>query len=63
MGAVIGRGGQTVNELRLLTGCRVDIASQSEGSQLRTITLTGPERNVQVARQLILKLSRLPFEQ
>jgi predicted RNA-binding protein YlqC (UPF0109 family) len=55
VGAIIGKRGQTINEIRTLSGCRVDIANQVEGSQFRTITLTGNSHSIEVAHLLIQK--------
>jgi len=53
VGAIIGKGGQTINNMRMMSGCRIDVANQTEDSQFRTITLTGSKHSVDVARLLI----------
>jgi predicted RNA-binding protein YlqC (UPF0109 family) len=64
VGAIIGKGGQTINDIRMISGCRIEVGSQTEGSQVRTITFTGTNHSIEVARLLILQkqTSRPPYE-
>jgi len=55
VGAIIGRGGQTINEIRTVSGCRIDISPQTDGSQFRAVTLTGSSQSIEVAHLLIQK--------
>jgi len=65
VGAIIGKGGQTINDIRMISGCRIEVGNQTEGSQVRTITFTGTNHSIEVARLLILQkqTSRSPYEQ
>eukprot|EP00009_Paramoeba_aestuarina_P002929 CAMPEP_0201506258 /NCGR_PEP_ID=MMETSP0161_2-20130828/192_1 /ASSEMBLY_ACC=CAM_ASM_000251 /TAXON_ID=180227 /ORGANISM="Neoparamoeba aestuarina, Strain SoJaBio B1-5/56/2" /LENGTH=293 /DNA_ID=CAMNT_0047900297 /DNA_START=158 /DNA_END=1039 /DNA_ORIENTATION=+ len=55
VGAIIGKRGQIINEIRAISGCRVDIAAMSPDSQFRTITLTGTPHSIDIAHVLIQK--------
>jgi len=65
VGAIIGKGGQTINDIRVVSGCRIEVGNQTEGSQVRTITFTGTNHSIEVARLLILQkqTNRSPYEQ
>ncbi|KAJ3077815.1 hypothetical protein HK102_004948, partial [Quaeritorhiza haematococci] len=60
VGAIIGKGGSKINEIRHLSGCQIKIAEPSGASAERLVTITGtPEAN-QMA--LYLLYSRLEAE-
>mmetsp|Transcript_37057 Transcript_37057/g.58314 ORF Transcript_37057/g.58314 Transcript_37057/m.58314 type:complete len:322 (-) Transcript_37057:156-1121(-) len=63
VGAIIGKRGQIINEIRAISGCRVDIASMTPDSQFRTITLTGTPQSIEIAHILIQKYSIQPSGQ
>ena len=57
IGAVIGRGGETIRELQTRTGCRVQVQREADvplGSTDRTVTLTGPAAAVAAAKISVL---------
>lgn len=69
MGAVIGRGGATINQIRQMSGAKVDIAQSVPGSEcesrclhtfdiwfavpMRLVTVTGTPEQIQMAQYLI----------
>jgi predicted RNA-binding protein YlqC (UPF0109 family) len=55
VGAIIGKRGQIINEIRAISGCRVDVAAMTPDSQFRTITLTGTPQSIELAHVLIQK--------
>ncbi|KAI8804902.1 KH domain-containing protein [Cladochytrium replicatum] len=60
VGAIIGKGGMKINEIRQQSGCQIKIAEQQDGSTERLVTITGtPEAN-QMA--LYMLYSRLEAE-
>mmetsp|Transcript_8451 Transcript_8451/g.21615 ORF Transcript_8451/g.21615 Transcript_8451/m.21615 type:complete len:398 (+) Transcript_8451:73-1266(+) len=52
-GAIIGRGGAKINEIRTLSQAQVKIAERVPGAVERTITMTGTPEAVQMALYLI----------
>jgi len=56
IGAVIGKGGEVINQLKSVVGVRIKISGRDEfveGTTDRTITITGPVAAVQIAEKLI----------
>ncbi|KAJ8599491.1 hypothetical protein CTAYLR_010439 [Chrysophaeum taylorii] len=53
MGAVIGRGGSTINQIRQMSGAKVDIAQSVPGMPMRLVTVTGTPDQIQMAQYLI----------
>jgi len=52
IGAIIGKGGKRINEVRSLSGCRVKI-EREDGSGVRRITLIGEKKKIVMATYLI----------
>lgn len=62
-GAVIGRGGHHVAQIRQLTGTRVHLPSGQSPDGLRTLEISGPEESCQAAHTLVnqfLAVSKCP---
>jgi transcription antitermination factor NusA-like protein len=56
VGRLIGRGGETINRIRQMSACRIDIAksdAQSQQNGLRIITLTGTEQTIKLAQDML----------
>ena len=56
VGRLIGRGGETINRIRQMSQCRIDIAksdAQSQSNGLRIITLTGSEPTIKLAQDML----------
>jgi transcription antitermination factor NusA-like protein len=53
MGRIIGRGGASINEIRQVSGCKIDIADLEPGATARVLTITGPPEGAQMAQYLI----------
>lgn len=56
MGAVIGKGGEVINQLKTVVGVRIHVSGREEfveGTRDRTITISGPVAAVQIAEKLI----------
>jgi len=53
MGAVIGRAGATINQIRQMSGAKVDIAQSVPGMPMRLVTITGTPDQIQMAQYLI----------
>ncbi|KAJ1727095.1 RNA binding protein, heterogenous nuclear RNP-K like protein [Coemansia biformis] len=53
IGAVIGRRGETINEIRRVTNARVDIQDSAQGAQERLVVITGAYEQVRTAYGLI----------
>ena len=53
MGAVIGRAGATINQIRSMSGAKVDIAQSVPGMPMRLVTVTGTPDQIQMAQYLI----------
>mmetsp|Transcript_134456 Transcript_134456/g.389120 ORF Transcript_134456/g.389120 Transcript_134456/m.389120 type:complete len:250 (-) Transcript_134456:6-755(-) len=61
VGAVIGKGGETIKRLSAESGARIEVAKESDGAQAsaeRSITLVGTQESVDCARGLIEALAR-----
>ncbi|XP_078537585.1 poly(rC)-binding protein 3 isoform X7 [Lissotriton helveticus] len=53
IGCIIGRQGTKINEIRQMSGAQIKIASATEGSAERQITITGSPANISLAQYLI----------
>ncbi|KAJ2800818.1 Poly(rC)-binding protein 4 [Coemansia helicoidea] len=53
IGAVIGRRGETINEIRRVTSARVDIQDSAPGAQERLVVITGAYEQVRTAYGMI----------
>lgn len=53
MGAVIGRAGSTINQIRQMSGAKVEIAQSVPGMAMRLVTVTGTPDQIQMAQYLI----------
>ncbi|KAJ2472086.1 RNA binding protein, heterogenous nuclear RNP-K like protein [Coemansia sp. RSA 2322] len=53
IGAVIGRRGETINEIRRTTNARVDIQDSGQGAKQRLIVITGGYEHVRTAYYMI----------
>ena len=56
VGGLIGKGGESIRNIRSQSGCNVKIASIQEtgpGATERVVTLRGSLQSVQIANQLI----------
>tara|TARA_R110002050_G_scaffold170404_2_gene302231 strand:- start:1868 stop:2119 length:252 start_codon:yes stop_codon:yes gene_type:complete len=53
VGPIIGRQGRVINEIRMISGCKVDVANISEDGATRNVTLSGTQSAVEKARLLI----------
>uniref|UniRef100_A0A8C3JS85 K Homology domain-containing protein n=1 Tax=Calidris pygmaea TaxID=425635 RepID=A0A8C3JS85_9CHAR len=53
IGCIIGRQGTKINEIRQMSGAQIKIASATEGSSERQITITGTPANISLAQYLI----------
>ncbi|NXU57910.1 PCBP3 protein, partial [Turnix velox] len=53
IGCIIGRQGTKINEIRQMSGAQIKIASATEGSAERQITITGTPANISLAQYLI----------
>lgn len=56
IGAVIGKGGEVINQLKTVVGVRIKVSGRTEfveGTRDRTITISGPVAAVQIAEKLI----------
>jgi len=56
MGAVIGKGGEVINQLKSVVGVRIRVSGREEfveGTRDRTITISGPVEAVGIAQKLI----------
>ena len=56
VGRLIGRGGETINRIRQMSQCRIDIAksdAQSQSNGLRIITLSGTEQTIKIAQDML----------
>lgn len=52
IGAVLGRGGKRINDVRMMSGCKVKI-EREDGTPMRRITLTGEKSKIVMATYLI----------
>merc|ERR1712232_1540008 len=56
VGAIVGKGGTTINELMRFSGARIKISQKGEyvpGTQNRTVTITGTPQACQAAQLMI----------
>ncbi|XP_056292019.1 poly(rC)-binding protein 3 isoform X2 [Pseudoliparis swirei] len=53
IGCIIGRQGSKINEIRQISGAHVKIASATDGSAMRQVTITGSPASISVAQYLI----------
>ncbi|KAJ2551487.1 RNA binding protein, heterogenous nuclear RNP-K like protein [Coemansia sp. RSA 1933] len=53
IGAIIGRGGETINEIRRSTNARVEIQDSAQGAKKRLILITGAYEQVRSAYHII----------
>ncbi len=56
MGAVIGKGGEVINQLKSVVGVRIRVSGRDEfveGTRDRTITISGPVNACEIAERLI----------
>ncbi|XP_034040938.1 poly(rC)-binding protein 3 isoform X1 [Thalassophryne amazonica] len=53
IGCIIGRQGSKINEIRQVSGAHIKIASASDGSAMRQVTITGSPASISVAQYLI----------
>jgi RNA-binding protein Nova len=57
-GAVIGRGGDVINQMKTVVGVKIRISERDDflpGTRNRKITISGPAENVHIAHTLILQ--------
>ena len=53
IGCIIGRQGAKINEIRQMSGAQIKIANPVEGSNDRTVTITGSHASISLAEYLI----------
>ncbi|XP_031691717.1 poly(rC)-binding protein 3 isoform X3 [Oncorhynchus kisutch] len=53
IGSIIGRHGSKVNEIRQVSGAHIKIASATDGSPMRQVTIIGSPTSINVAHYLI----------
>lgn len=53
IGCIIGRGGQKISEIRLVSGANIKIADLEEGNPDRHVSMTGTPDQIQLAQFLI----------
>jgi len=53
VGLVIGRGGEQIKRLQLESGCKIRIASDSDGTSERTCTLSGSQESINEAKRML----------
>uniref|UniRef100_A0A1A8QA16 K Homology domain-containing protein n=1 Tax=Nothobranchius rachovii TaxID=451742 RepID=A0A1A8QA16_9TELE len=53
IGCIIGRQGSKINEIRQVSGAHIKIASATDGSTMRQVTITGSPGSISVAQYLI----------
>jgi len=64
IGAIIGKGGDIINQLQALVGVKIIISSRNEfepGTRNRRVTIIGPPDAVQIAHMLISMKERTMF--
>nr|XP_020457716.1 poly(rC)-binding protein 3-like isoform X2 [Monopterus albus] len=62
IGCIIGRQGSKINEIRQVSGAHIKIASATDGSAMRQVTITGSPASISVAQYLInARLSSVLF--
>jgi len=58
-GAIIGKGGSTIKEVRATTGVKMTVAGNERGSKEdRTFTIIGTQQQIQQAEQMLTELVR-----
>ncbi|XP_072390395.1 far upstream element-binding protein 1 isoform X1 [Diabrotica undecimpunctata] len=58
VGLIIGRGGEQITRLQSETGCKIQMAPDSQGMSDRICSLSGPKDAVERAKQLISDIIR-----
>ena len=53
IGCIIGRGGQKISEIRLVSGANIKIADLEDGKPDRHVSITGTPDQIQLAQFLI----------
>jgi rRNA processing protein Krr1/Pno1 len=53
VGRIIGKGGETIRDLQMRSGCNIQIDQNFPEGQARKISVQGAPQNVEVAKQLI----------
>ena len=53
IGCIIGRGGQKISEIRLVSGANIKIADLEDGNPDRHVSITGTAEQIQLAQFLI----------
>jgi len=53
VGAVIGKGGSNISQVRQISGARVKVHEMEQGSQERVLEITGTNEQVMTAQQLV----------
>jgi far upstream element-binding protein len=53
VGLVIGRGGEQIKRMQQDSGCKIRIASDSDGTQERTCTLSGSQESIDSAKRML----------
>jgi len=53
VGLVIGRGGEQIKRLQQDSGCKIRIASDSDGTMERLCTLTGSQECIDEAKRML----------
>ena len=66
IGAVLGRGGRTIAEIQVASGCRIKVSDRDdffEGTTNRKVVITGPQEGVQMANYLLTqKISAITMQ-
>ena len=52
VGLIIGRGGEQITKLQAESGCKIQMAQDSQGLPHRLCTLTGTAESISIARRL-----------
>ena len=63
VGAIIGKGGEVINQLKSLVGVRIRISGRDDffpGTQDRKVTISGTAEAVQIAQALIAQKINAP---
>uniref|UniRef100_A0A3B4F8P3 Zgc:110045 n=1 Tax=Pundamilia nyererei TaxID=303518 RepID=A0A3B4F8P3_9CICH len=61
IGCIIGRQGSKINEIRQVSGAHIKIASATDGSAMRQVTITGSPASISVAQYLINALEMAKY--
>ncbi|KAF7710536.1 poly(rC)-binding protein 3 isoform X1 [Silurus meridionalis] len=65
IGCIIGRQGTKINEIRQMSGAQIKIASATDGSAVRHVTITGSPASICLAQYLIsasLEMAKLSIQ-